>query len=94
MGVELLTEYHLEFLSLKRGCTDSSKSTLVKMPHCWKSHVPAQLLFSCASREESDQHIHQLSLISLRFPDEKGFGPYFPAERKEQTLIRLRACPG
>ena len=39
MRVLLLTEYHLEFLSLKGGCTDSSKSTLVKMTHCWKSHV-------------------------------------------------------
>ena len=25
------------------GCTDLSESTLVKMPHCWKSHVVAQL---------------------------------------------------
>ena len=39
MSVKLLTEHHLEFLSLKRGCTGSSESTLVKMPHCWKSHV-------------------------------------------------------
>ena len=23
----------------------SSESTLVKMPHCWKSHVAAQLFF-------------------------------------------------
>ena len=28
--VKLLTEHHLEFLSLKGGCTDSSKYTLVK----------------------------------------------------------------
>ena len=34
---------HLEFLSLQRGCTGSSESTHVKMPHCWKSHVVAQL---------------------------------------------------
>ena len=39
MSVKLLTEYHLEFLSLKGGSTSSSESTLVKMPHCWKSHV-------------------------------------------------------
>ena len=37
MTVELLTEHHLEFLSSKGGCTGSSESTLVKMPHCWKS---------------------------------------------------------
>ena len=48
MSVRLLTEHHLEFLSLKRGCTGSSESTVVKMPHCWKSHVTAQLLSSTA----------------------------------------------
>ena len=43
MTVKLLTEHHLEFLSLKGGCAGPSESTLVKMPHCWKSHVTAQL---------------------------------------------------
>ena len=43
MIVKLLTKHHLEFLSLKGGCTGSSESTFVKMPHCWKSHVVAQL---------------------------------------------------
>ena len=37
--VKLLTEHHLEVLSLKEGYTDSSESTHVKVPHCWKSHV-------------------------------------------------------
>ena len=41
MSVKLLTEHHLEFPSLKGGCTCSSESTLVKMPNCWKSHVAA-----------------------------------------------------
>ena len=44
MIVKLLAEHHLVFLSLKVGCTDSSESTLVKMPHCWKSHVAAHWL--------------------------------------------------
>ena len=43
MIVKLLTEHHLELLISKEGCTGSSESTLVKMPHCWKSHVAAQL---------------------------------------------------
>ena len=43
MTVKLLTEQYLEYLSLKGGCTGSSQSTLVKMPHCWKSRVAAQL---------------------------------------------------
>ena len=34
MSVKLLTEHRLEFVSLKGGCTGSSESTLVKMPHC------------------------------------------------------------
>ena len=42
MSVMLLTQHHLEYLSLKGGYTGSSESTLVKMPHCWKSHVTAQ----------------------------------------------------
>ena len=41
MIVKLLTEHRLEFLSLTGGCTGSSESTLIKMPHCWKSHVLA-----------------------------------------------------
>ena len=36
-----LTYNHLEFLSLKGGCSGSSESTLVKTAHCWKSHVAA-----------------------------------------------------
>ena len=30
MSAKLLTEHHLEFLSLKGGCTGSSESTFVK----------------------------------------------------------------
>ena len=46
MIVKLLTEHHLEFLSLKGGCTGSSESTRVQMPHCWKSHVMAHILYN------------------------------------------------
>ena len=41
MIVNLLTEHHLEFLSLTGGCTGSYESTLVKMSNCWKSHATA-----------------------------------------------------
>ena len=44
MIVKLLTEYHLEFLSLKGGCPDLSESTNVKMPHCWKSQALAHIV--------------------------------------------------
>ena len=43
MIVKLLTENNLEFLNLKRGCSGSSEYTLVKILHCWKSHVAAHL---------------------------------------------------
>ena len=46
MSVKLLAEHHLEFLSLTGSCTGSSESTLVKMPHCWKTCVAAQFLQS------------------------------------------------
>ena len=44
MIVKLLTEQHLEFLSLRGGCRGSSESTLVKIPNCWKSHALAHML--------------------------------------------------
>ena len=43
-SVKLLTEHHLEFLSLKGGYTGPHKSTFVKIPHSWKSCVTAHLL--------------------------------------------------
>ena len=44
MIVKLLTEHHLEFLSLKGGYRGSSESSLVKMSNCWKSHATAQMV--------------------------------------------------
>ena len=43
MIVKLLTEHHLEFLSLKGGYRGSSESTHVKMPHFWKAHALAHI---------------------------------------------------
>ena len=47
MLVKLLTEHHLEFLSLKGSYTGSSESTLVKIPHCWKSRAAAHFVMEC-----------------------------------------------
>ena len=44
MTVKLKSEKHLVFRSLEGGCTGSSESTLIKMPHCWKSHVAAHIV--------------------------------------------------
>ena len=49
MIVKLLTEHHLEFLSLKGSCRGSSESTHVKIPHCWKSHALAHITMNKVS---------------------------------------------
>ena len=43
MTALLLTGRHLEYLCLKGGCTGSSESTQVNMPHCWKTHNTAHI---------------------------------------------------
>ena len=43
MSVKLLTEHHLESLSLKGDCTGSSVSTHVKLPQFLKSHATAHI---------------------------------------------------
>ena len=53
MTVKLLTENHLEFLSLKGGWTGSFESTHVKMPHCWKSHAAAHVQYLTVSKNYS-----------------------------------------
>ena len=55
MSAKLLTENYLEFLRLKGGCTGSSESTLVKLPHCWKSHVTAQMFWREINKLVSSQ---------------------------------------
>ena len=50
MSVKLLTEHRLEFVSLKGGCTGSSESTLVKMPHC----VAAQFMIYWLRADAND----------------------------------------
>ena len=75
MTVKLLTEQHLEFLSLKGGCAGWSKSTLVKMPHCWKSHVTAQLSFRSPDTVEAKQKILSFCCLVYRLVSEV-FGPY------------------
>ena len=76
MIVKLLTEHHLEFLSIEGGCTGSSESTLVKMPHCWKSHVTA--------------HMHYLIKLSPSF--ENGFCPMNGNQDGRQNGQSLLVC--
>ena len=69
MSVKLLTEQHLEFLSLTGGCTGSSKSTLVKMPHCSKPHAMAHLslmVYVPSLKGEYDQEVPQSQTTAHR----------------------------
>ena len=63
MIIKLLTEHHLEFLSLKGGCRGSSESTLVKMSNCWKSHAAVQ--FSEEERAGSLPYLYNVLLVSV-----------------------------
>ena len=86
MTVELLTNHHLEFLSLIGGCTGSSESTLVKMPHCWKSHVVAQ--FPLLDMRAEMLHVKLISKCKYTSKN-KNFEYSYPNFRKQTTFIRF-----
>ena len=54
----LLTEHHLEFLSLKGGCKGSSESTLVKL-----------LKISCQGSFRNVMRLNEINLITSRAAD-------------------------
>ena len=56
----LWIEHHLKFLLVKGGCIGSSESTLVNMPHCWKSHTTAHIsvLVEWLSTMQETRSIH------------------------------------
>ena len=59
---------HTHLLFLIGGCTGSSGSTLVKMPHCWKSHVAAQFMSRYAGYIHiSKKRKNQTSTTNLAF---------------------------
>ena len=57
MTMKLLIKQHLDFLSLKGGCTGSSESIHDKIQHCWKSHAAA-LLCCCALEASTADNVH------------------------------------
>ena len=52
MIVKLLTEQHLELLSLIGGCRGSSESTHFIISNCWKSHAAAHLVNVLRKRDK------------------------------------------
>ena len=57
MIVKLLTEHHLEFLSVTGGCRGLSESTNVKMSNCWESHALAPITYN--------KHLTSLKAVEL-----------------------------
>ena len=68
MSVKLLTEHNFELLSLKRDCTASYESTLVKMPLCWKSPVAAHLFFASSSCCQLFPGVGWSALVIVAYP--------------------------
>ena len=64
MIVKLLTEHHLEFLSLEVDCTSSSESTLVKMSNCWKSRASINIK-SFINRSKINGELTNLYLVPI-----------------------------
>ena len=54
MTVKLLTEHHLEFLSLKGDCTGLSESTLVKIPHFVGNHMSRLINLNRGDHQHTD----------------------------------------
>ena len=65
MIVKLMTDHHLEFLSLKGGYTCSSESAHVKMPHCWKSHAMAQMYLVLIAYAQKLLPLNALADVSI-----------------------------
>ena len=67
MNVKLPTKGHLEYQSLKVEYTCSSESTLVKVPHHWKSHVTAHINdIVIVFQSDLTKTIEALELIAAR----------------------------
>ena len=89
MTVELLRKHHLEIISLKGGCTCSSESTLVKIPHCWKSHVAAHIcIVTCTVCSTYVTHEHVLLNVNKAFL----IGQYKPKGVQLGGFVGQLAC--
>ena len=92
MSVKLLTEHHFEFLSLKGGYTGLSESTIVKISHCWKSHVAAHIIndtyrplnHEVSTKITDGSNIRRILLRSIRINS-----AYFLCVKTWKTLSNL-----
>ena len=90
MTVKLLTLQHLEFICLK-GCTGSSESTYVEMPHCWNSHVAAHIYFSIIKRL-TEMVLYTFWMRYFKPPQKKH--PFHTERKKSKQVLHSRLKPG
>ena len=89
MSVKLLTEHHLEFLSLKGGYTGLSESKFVKMSYYWKSHVAAHVCISEAKGGQSTEPCKTPALTGFQaiwLQEEQLFGSDYLYTKKEKPF--------
>ena len=90
MIVKLLTEHLLEVLSLKEGCTCSSESTLVKMPHCWKSHVTAHTISTFSHGSTVDELTSKMKYMMKKIQGNYPPPPHlFPPQHHQLRLFSM-----
>ena len=65
MSVKLLTEHHLQFLSLKGGCIGSPESTHMSKCHIVGNHM-SPLILKMLKKAKSKKGYQQKQLIQLR----------------------------
>ena len=59
------------------SCTGSYESTLVKMPHCWKSHAAAQLNLLAGICPSVPRYTHWHVFCENTVPFAHGIGVHF-----------------
>ena len=102
MIVKLLTEHHLEFLSLKRGCRGSSESTHVKNTilleitchgsYCSGSHYVrrSSTVWAILSKGFINQYDYSTILYAI---GAKLYDPYIGVHYNYITCRCIRVCP-
>ena len=86
MNIKVMTAQHLEFLSLKGGCTSSSESRLVKIPHCCMAWLILLLFYSHGHMDHISavpQHVAKRNLFGLKM------AKYYTPPHLKDNLIAI-----
>ena len=93
MSVKLPTERHLKILRLTGGCTGSSESILVKMQHCWKSHVTAHIGSSIHHVNGIARTLKKVYAYQRETSETRGHSLRFRSVSELGLLLKKRICP-